>query len=93
MCATFSSSHCLNSQSTYRHRNSHVRLRDGVHGGRDERQLELDVLGQVGGQLYGICGEVNVPREDDDVAVVAGQKRMRNVIIQGIHGNFTFTYL
>lgn len=58
--------------TTHRHSYSHICLGHCVHGGRDQRQLQLDVLGEIRTQLNGISREVNVAGKNDDVAANVG---------------------
>lgn len=51
------------------HGNGHLRLRDGVHGRREERQVELDVASEVRGEAHIVRGEVNVTREKKDIII------------------------
>ena len=53
----------------HRHRDSHLALRDGVHGTTHERCLEHDVSGDpaLGDDL--VCTEIDVPRQEEEVVV------------------------
>lgn len=54
--------------ATHRHSYSHISLGHCVHGGGDQRQLQLDVLGEIRAELDGIGGEVDVAGKNDDIA-------------------------
>ena len=51
------------------HVDGHVCLRDGVHGRRDEGQLEGDALCNFGVQGHIAGGKANVPWEDEKVVI------------------------
>lgn len=62
-----------NTDTTERgHGGSHVILGDGVHGGGDAREGEIDVAREARGERNGVGREVNVVREKNDVIVSVG---------------------
>lgn len=51
------------------HGDGHGCLGDGVHGGGDARDGELDVTGQAGREVDSVGGEVDVMREKYHIVV------------------------
>lgn len=56
-----------------RHGDGHGGLGDGVHGGGDAGDGEIEVAGELGGEIDGVGGEIDVVRKEDDVVVGVGE--------------------
>lgn len=56
------------------HLDGHLGLSDGVHGGRDERCLELDVLGKLGGNINLVEGKVDVAGHHNHIVIGVGYR-------------------
>ena len=56
------------------HLDGHLGLSDGVHGGRDEGCLELDVLGKLGGNINVVKGKVNVTGHHNHIVIGVGDR-------------------
>ena len=56
------------------HLDGHLGFRDGVHRGRDEGGLQLDVLAQLGGDVHLVQGKVNVAGHHDHVVIGVGDR-------------------
>jgi len=50
----------------------HGVLGDGVHRGGDAGDGQRHAAGEAGGEIDGVGGEVDVPREEDHVVVGVG---------------------
>ena len=74
------------------HLDGHLGLSDGVHGGRDEGCLELDVLGKLGGNINLVEGKVDVAGHHNHIVIGVGDRGRvvaedlfgREAAIQGI---------
>mmetsp|Transcript_34767 Transcript_34767/g.102199 ORF Transcript_34767/g.102199 Transcript_34767/m.102199 type:complete len:501 (+) Transcript_34767:323-1825(+) len=56
------------------HLDGHLGFRDGVHRGRDEGGLQLDVLGELGGDVDLVQGKVNVAGHHDHIVIGVGDR-------------------
>jgi len=54
------------------HGRGHGGLGDGVHRGRDAGDGERHAAGEARGEVDGVGGEADVPRQEDDVVVGVG---------------------
>lgn len=57
------------------HEDSHVGLRDSVHGRRHQRQFQCDALGDLGVESNLVSRETDVTRQDEEVIVSVGGVR------------------
>ena len=65
------------------HGNRHARFRDGIHGRGQQRDLQLDVAGQV-------TGETDIARQNGGMCwqqqdIIKGKGFLRNAHIIGFH--------
>ena len=56
------------------HLDGHLGFRDGVHRGRDEGGLQLNVLAQLSGDVHLVQGKVNVAGHHDHIVIGVGDR-------------------